>query len=31
MKNDDSFLVDIMTTLQGIEALPDRLLIREQF
>ena len=31
MENDHSFLIDIMITLQNMEALPNRLLIREQF
>ena len=31
MKNDNSFLIDIMMILQDIEALSDRLLILEQF
>ena len=31
MKNDNSFLIEIMIILQDIEALSDRLLIRELF
>lgn len=31
MKNDNSFLIEIMIILQDIEGLSDRRLIREQF